>query len=176
MINGVDWSYYGSLIHQSEDTVRSYGIEVPEFISYDVSRTTRSWGDWRLKKDGCNYIRVTKSLLETGNDKAIMETIIHEILHACYPKDGHTKGWKKAAKRISNDGVYNISRLSNAADKGITDDQMQWMFKITCNNCGKLWYYQKPKNVRAIVKGKGVCPFCKKHKFIVVNKFGEIVK
>ena len=176
MINGVDWSYYGDLIHRSEDTVRSYGIEVPEFISYDVSRRTSAWGDWRLKSDGCNYIRVAKNLLESENDKAIMETIIHEILHACYPYDGHTKGWKKAASRISRDGVYNISRLSNAADKGLTDDQMKWMFKVTCKNCGKLWYYQKPKNIREIVKGKCRCPFCNKHKFIVINKFGEEVK
>lgn len=174
MINGIDWSYYGDLIHRSEDVVRSYGIEVPEYISYDVSTRSSAWGDWTLK-EGCHYIRTSKALLESNNDKAIMETIIHEILHACYPKDGHTKGWKKAAKMISDDGVYNITRLSNALDKGLKEDEMKWMFKITCNTCGKLWYYQKPKNIRAIVKGQGKCPFCKKHKFTVVNKFGDIV-
>lgn len=175
LINDVDWSYYGPLIHESEELVESFGIEIPEFISYDIVKSDRKWGDWSLK-DGCHYIRVAKRLLDTGNDHAIKETLIHEILHACYPHEGHRKGWKRAAKLISDSTDYRISRLSSEDDKGIQEDEINWMFKIECTNCGTRWFYTKPKNVRAIVRGRCMCSKCKSKKFKVINKFGEEVK
>ena len=174
-INGVDWGYYGPLIHESKELVESFGVVVPEFIEYDISNSHNNWGDWTLI-NGIHHIRISKTLLETYNDHAIKETLIHEILHACHPFDGHRKGWKRDAKIISNATEYNITRLSTPYDKDIKDDEINWMFKIECLGCGQKWLYTKPKNVRSIVRGKCKCPDCKGKKFKVINKFGEEVK
>lgn len=172
-INGVDWGYFGSMIHEAEDVVRSYNVNIPEYIEYNAANITKNWGRWELE-NGLHKIKIAKFIIDSEDDHVLMNTLIHEILHACFPKDGHKGKWKKIADKITSDGKYNITRLGSWAE---FEEEPEFMFKATCNNCGHNWYYFKAKPlIRKLVKGQCTCPYCEGRKFIVYNKYNEIIK
>lgn len=102
----------------------NYGLEVVEAcgIEYgnivDVSINTRAksrFGQCRYNKIAGTYaINISKFILDDDVDnKAVMETIIHEILHTVEGCMNHGKKWKSLGKIIEREFGYCITRTSD---------------------------------------------------------------
>ena len=66
-IDGVDWGYFGSMIHEAEDVVRSYGIKIPEFIEYNAANITKNWGRWE-SENGLHKIKIAKFIINSEDN------------------------------------------------------------------------------------------------------------
>lgn len=102
----------------------NYGLEVVEAcgIEYgnivDVSINTRAksrFGQCRYNRVMGTYtINISKFILDDDiDDKAVMETIIHEILHTVEGCMNHGKKWKSLGKIVEQKFGYCITRTSD---------------------------------------------------------------
>lgn len=125
-------------------------IEVPygNVISWKVNtRATRRWGQCthHLKEDTYE-IEIAKVLLEdTTSEKSLIQTICHELCHACPNCDNHGTEWKKWADLVSSCYDLNIKRCSSSKELGCSlpkrKVENKWVF--TCPSCDKEWKYQR---------------------------------
>ena len=105
----------------------------------------------------CNYtyrtISLSKALTPNCTDKAIQDTIIHEIAHALCPGQKHNEVWRRKCIELGGDG-----KRAGGQDK-LSKDATQVMKEIsnwtlTCPSCGKINYInRKPKYSQSC----GVC-------------------
>lgn len=102
----------------------NYGLEVVEAcgIEYgnivDVSINTRAksrFGQCRYNRVMGTYtINISRFILNDDiDDKAVMETIIHEILHTVEGCMNHGKKWKSLGKIVEREFGYCITRTSD---------------------------------------------------------------
>ena len=165
--------YLYSLIDNSKKVIEQFGLSLPERVVYCIETMNSSWGT-HVVNNGLHEIAISRQLYEDRNDHSIETTLIHEMLHACFPNDGHRKNWKKYADLISKNTDYCIKRISSCKEKEFAPTN--FMFKAVCKGCGNEWYFFKPsKKVRDIAHGKCRCPHCKSTKFIVYNQFGGTI-
>ena len=170
----IETRYFNKLIKESKNVVESFGYTIPSSIDFKIKDLGRSWGRCTYHKSNIE-IDIDKRLLESCEDLSIKNTIIHELLHACFPGDHHLRRWRDAANKITRNTEYTIKRITNADEKNF--EPKDFMFKIVCTGCGKKWFYFKQsKKIRPIIKGGYHCPYCKTKKFDVYNKFGELIK
>ena len=98
------------------------GVRKPKITKVSVStRMTRALG--RCKTYGgiaslrYSEIVISKYLLDDKYNRVNrVGTLIHEILHAYFPIDRHGGYWKKYAKMISDNSMFNIETYA-------TDDE-----------------------------------------------------
>lgn len=111
------------------------------------NRAKRRWGQCRNSGDGKHaVIEISGRILrDEVPDKATMETIIHEILHACEDGHGHKGSWKRYANIINRKTEYNITRATSASTFGLEDEQSELVRKYACEckRCGKVIYKSK---------------------------------
>lgn len=92
-------------------------------------------------------IRISLWLLDEtkGNDEGLLNTMIHEILHACAWKDKHGGKWLSYAEAIRRKYGINVKRTSSSEEKGLYDEAVeqrrmqsiaQRKIKIVCTRCG----------------------------------------
>ena len=174
------WVYYYDLIDQAYEVLNELKIPYADKdeISFDISNTRRNYGDCTAEGGGYFKIRIAKRVLSTYDDKTVLQTIIHEILHTSAWGDGHRGKWKKYAKKVSDNTEYKIQRCATKEEvKIVNDHDTDYLFKIVCNKCHAEWKLcRATKVVRACVKGKAYCSYCKSKKFTVYDKYGDIIK
>lgn len=111
--------------------------------------------DWAKKRFGCcNFterkITISRKLTELNDEKAVRDTILHEIAHAlCGRKIGHGKEWKKMCAEIGG-------RPERCFQNDVKVPKGKWTAK--CPACLKEWQVAR--------KRKGACKDCCK-------KFGK---
>lgn len=127
------------------DVVEKYVIDTSDKLMItDVTiskRMTRTLGNcyWNTTT-GKARIVISYSLMdENYPQKLRIATLIHEILHAYFPREHHNKRWKKYANLISQKTEYTIERLANkeemnALEKVRKDD---YKYLIVCTQCGR---------------------------------------
>ena len=71
---------------------------------------------------------------ELSKKEDIINTVIHELLHAYYFPDGHKGRWKVAALKVSEATPYCITRCSNKK----LNTQPKKVYILTCHKCGKI--------------------------------------
>lgn len=84
-------------------------------------------------------------------DAQVFNTLVHEVLHACFPGEGHKGGWKAAAERISSlHSNLDITRCANYVDadgKNVLPDapkrESHISYVMTCPCCGKQWVFHR---------------------------------
>lgn len=115
-------------------------------ISEFVPLYSFSW-DNSKKRFGCCYytqrtITMSRHLTPLRTNKAVQQTIMHEIAHALHPGDGHGKLWKAQMRafglpdaRCPSDDV-DVSSIAN--------------WRAGCKACGKVYYMiRKPRIAKA---------------------------
>lgn len=122
------------------------GIEYGNVKKFEVNTRAKSrWG--RCRKTGGYYIiEVNVDLLDERNDlNGLKETILHELLHSCKDCMNHGKEWKRLAAKVNHTYGYNITRCSNAEEKGVSFHRtttrktpMEYKYAIKCNKCGQV--------------------------------------
>ena len=115
------------------------------------NRATRRWGQCSTNLHTMNAsIEISSRILrDEVPDKATMEVLIHEILHACKDGNSHTGAWKRYANIISRNTEYNITRTTSAATFGLEEEQNKLMrqYAVKCTCCGKTYYKSKMTKV-----------------------------
>lgn len=107
-------------------------------------------------------------------DAQVFQTLVHEVLHACFPNEGHKGAWKAAAERISSlHNNLNIQRCSNHVDadgKSVLPDapkrESHISYVMTCPCCGKQWIFHRANR---FTKNGAYCKDCMKTLELVVK-------
>ena len=108
-------------------------------------------------------IKLSETLCRHTNPNAILNTMIHEIIHCCGVWN-HKHNFKLAARLINAKfpGKYHVSRCTGAQEK-MTDEQMEEAYKyiVECPNCHHKWGFKRM--IHAVRNPERCwCPHCKK--------------
>lgn len=84
-------------------------------------------------------IQLNKSLL-SAKEKAVMEVLVHEVLHSCEGCMNHGKTWKLYVSIMNQKFGYNISRCSSYEKLGIESEKVDSKYIIECVKCKRKVY------------------------------------
>lgn len=155
-------------------------IKYGNIVSLEVNRRASWWGQCRTLNYGstfnkktwenANYeIAISERLLKPEvSDDALMNTVIHELLHST--KGGHThRGtWKVYANLVNLETKYHITRTTSCEEKGIERKKMK--YSVLCKNCGEIAQYSRwTKNLARLQYCN--CGKCKGADLTVVENF-----
>ena len=107
------------------------------------ARFTSTWG--RCKKLSGNRfeIEISSRLLADGvSHEALMDTMLHEILHTCKGCFNHGELWKRYAARLNSIG-WSIQRCTSCEEKNIERVPKNYKYRVTCEECGDVWHYSR---------------------------------
>lgn len=107
------------------------------------SRAKTRWGQCK-KVPGGFTINISTRLLEDGVDeKSLMSTVLHEVIHTCPDCMNHGQTWKEYARRLNKKFGYNIKRCTSSEEKGIKPAYREQNYKyiVKCEDCNLKYYY-----------------------------------
>lgn len=133
------------------------GVEYGAVLSFQINtRAKHRWGQCiRLYSNGlvCFTININTMLLDEKNsEQALIDTLMHELLHTCKGCFTHKNEWKRLAEKVNKIYNYNIKRTVSAVDYGIeieTEDIAEPKYKIQCTGCGQVYTRQRKSKVVA---------------------------
>ena len=62
-------------------------------------------------------IKVSKYYAEKASEHQMLNTLVHEVLHACFPRENHGGKWAKAAAVMNKKYGLDISRCADYKDE-----------------------------------------------------------
>lgn len=74
-------------------------------------------------------------------EKALKNTIIHELLHSCEGCMSHRNRWKELAEKVRRELGYDIQRLSSKDHEGIPFEagSQKPRYMLQCQKCGQIY-------------------------------------
>lgn len=115
------------------------GIIIGRVKEYKVNtRATGRWGQCRKEADGF-VIEISSVLLNERNpEKALIETLLHELLHTCDGCQNHGAKWKSLASVLGEKYELCIKGRQSAEEKGIVVEtrKKHIVHKFVCQGCG----------------------------------------
>ena len=133
------------------------GIEYGNVTDVSVNTRAKSrWGQCIYDKASDSYRITINSLLldETVSYKAVMDTVIHELLHCHKDRFCHTGEWKRCANLVNMRFGYNIKRTTSAAEKNIEPSALstgEVKYVVTCECCGASSKYKRRSKIVKLV-------------------------
>lgn len=117
-----------------------YGIELGKIIDVSVNYgAKRRWGQTeRVHLGGKTVYKINisnKLLADDVDDKSLMDTIVHELLHTVDGCFCHTGKWKMLADRITATSNLTIKRTTSNEEKNI--EREPYLYICKCEKCGK---------------------------------------
>lgn len=105
------------------------------------NKMTRNLGvcEWDTRT-GKSKIKISYSLVDKKYPRKLRQaTLIHELLHAYFPKEHHKGRWSKFAKVISQNTDYNIERLADSEELSAlqTVRKNDYKYVVVCERCGR---------------------------------------
>lgn len=155
--------------------IRATGILTEEEIdritdcSFTVNNRAKGrFGQCRYRGGVAYNININGMLLDENlvtNEKEVKDTIIHEMFHAVYPRDGHKGMWKTKTQEFNRVSGYNIKRTGSYRNLGLTEKGLKsldsgYKYKVICPDCGREWRYKRKTNAVKYYDRCG-CPYCK---------------
>lgn len=141
-----------TLVQDAKDVLDDLGIEYGPIASVTINYRAKSrWG--MCKQVGkAYYIEISSDLMADNVEwESAMNTMIHELLHAHKDRMCHTGEWKRCADLVNREyEIYNIKRCSSAEERGVTRTKPTYKYKLICDGCNNISYYQK--ETKAITK------------------------
>lgn len=169
------------LIKQAETIVREIVGFVPENIEYKIGRKANiTLGNCKSERINHFYslsdyrsyhstITFSQSIFRGDyDDDMLLSVVVHEILHACFPRDVHGGKWLRYA-RIINSKYPNLNIKRTVDNDNVSPN---YRYEIKCNSCGySAKRFQKSKVVNSIMRGqkKYICPICKSDKLTIIQ-------
>ena len=112
---------------------------------YDIKINTRAkkrWGQCSYFSDGF-IIEISSSLLQDNvSENALIDTLMHEVLHTVDGCMNHGKKWKECARIINSRYGLNIKTTTSAAEKKIEETE-EYKYILACPKCGYQWKYMR---------------------------------
>lgn len=129
-----------------EEMLRKINIPIGDNIIYRVNtRATKRWGQCK-KTDSGFTIEISYSLLDDRNeDIALMNTVIHELLHTCDGCMNHKAKWQAYGRQVYHEYGIDIKRVCDGVKQGISKEVIDERFvsytiQIHCTKCGKTFF------------------------------------
>lgn len=104
-------------------------------------------------EDGSYIISINEDLVNTeingktkkpAIEKAIENTILHELIHTCKDCANHSPLWHSYAKIVSENTDYLIETESTSIESDVVDIMCKnYKYALTCENCGRSFYYNR---------------------------------
>lgn len=144
-------------VQDTKDILDDCGIEYGPVDNVDINFRAKSrWGQCTFHRDTKSYsIEVSSMLFMEGVEwEALLDTLIHEFLHAHKDRMCHTGEWKRCANIVNREyPQYNIKRTTSAAEKNIPEAVVSESIKyiITCDGCGTQSRYKKKGRVVSLI-------------------------
>lgn len=97
----------------------------------------------------CNYtdkeIQLSSVLIPTMTDKAIFETIVHELAHALTKGHGHDSIWRRKCIELGGDGqrVGGSEKIVGGEDGKIIFMKSNYKYTLTCPVCDTKSYVNR---------------------------------
>ena len=123
--------------------------KVANQVKWKTSRAKSRYGQCRLHNGKPYEINISGFMLDENvlkDDICLKGTIIHELLHALAPKDGHKGKWKLLAREVNikSNGKYNIKRCSSFDEMGIKKQNvLKPKYTLRCTSCGNEYYHMR---------------------------------
>lgn len=143
-----DMNYLKDVFKECE--IMAIEANIPIGIISDIKINTRAkqrWGLCTLLPDHSFKIEISSRLLEDNVSKeALIDTVMHEILHTVEGCMNHGKTWKLYAKIVNEKYGLNIKRCTSSAEKHIEPSIDEYNYIIACPKCGYQWKYIRLTN------------------------------
>jgi len=165
------------------------GIKYGNVTEVSVNYRARRWGlCTHYLNDGTFKIQINHNLLEADNDEGLMNTMLHELLHAAAPGDHHGGMWLRYAEEVRRAYGYNIKRCSSEEEKGVAEYMAQQRAAEEVERCGKRYQIyclhcndvldsreRFCKYTEEVIKGFHRCRRCKTTAVLKDRDTGEII-
>ena len=115
---------------------RALRIPVSAEISPNVILNSRATGRFGccVRKNGRFTIELSSRMLG-AEEKAVMQTLAHEVLHTCWGCSNHGTRWKGYAARMNAAYGYEIARTDSCERLGVPDTK-KVRYVLVCTRCG----------------------------------------
>lgn len=133
--------YLKNQLEVCKQMAKESNIEIGKIYEIKINtRAKKRWGLCSCFKDGF-IIEISSTLLQDDvSESALMDTLMHEVLHTVKGCMNHGKKWKECAKIINLKYGLNIKTTTSAAEKNISDTE-EYNYIIACPKCGHQWKY-----------------------------------
>lgn len=136
-----------SAVKDTKDILDSLNIEYGPIDEVEINfRATSRWGQCIYHRATGTYtVEVSSRLLVDGVEReALLDTLVHEFLHAHTGRMSHTGEWKRCAELVNRKYAMNIKRCTSNEEKGV---EPQYKYLITCDKCGIATAYKRKNRV-----------------------------
>lgn len=132
------------LLKKAIQQVKAAGIQPGSRIDPEViiNDKTNTWlglcSSTKYKPIPYNFQISLRSILLNANEKAVMEVLVHEVLHTCKDCMNHGPLWKSYASKMNKKYGYNIKRTVTLKELGIENDEAtisNAKYVIKCKKC-----------------------------------------
>lgn len=115
---------------------RAVKIPVSTAICPEVALNSRATGRFGccIRRNGTFTIELSSRMLG-AEEKAVMQTLAHEVLHTCYGCSNHGVRWKGYAARMNAAYGYEIARTDSCEKLGVPDTA-RVRYVLVCTKCG----------------------------------------
>lgn len=101
-----------------------------------INRRARTRFGCCVRREGRYTIELSAQLAEQGSEAAVLQVLVHEVLHTCYGCANHGERWKGYARRMNEAYGYCIRRTDNYDGLGLAD-QRPVRYYVVCTQCGR---------------------------------------
>lgn len=125
-----------ALLAQVTAQARAVKIPISPAICPRVALNSRATGRFGccIRKNGSFTIELSSRML-AAEEKAVMQTLAHEVLHTCYGCSNHGARWKGYAARMNAAYGYDIERTDSCEKLGVPDTR-KVRYIVACTKCG----------------------------------------
>ena len=119
LVVGVSEEYANRCMKQLDAVDIKYG----NVLAFEINtRAKNRWGQCERVSSilNCFTININCMLLDEKNsEQALIDTLMHELLHTCKGCFNHKNEWKRLAEKVNKIYNYNIKRTYSPVDYGI---------------------------------------------------------
>lgn len=130
--------YIDGLLALAISQARAVKIPVSQEIDPHVrlNRRARTRFGCCIRRAGRYTIELSARLAEQGSEDAVLQVLVHEVLHTCYGCSNHGARWKGYAQRMNDAYGYHVRRTDNYSELGLEDDRPV-RYYVVCERCGR---------------------------------------
>ena len=116
-------------------------LGIPYGSVFDISpskRAQKRWGTCFVTPFGSRIV-INRELLKKGvSEKALLDTVMHELLHTCPGCADHQETWKRYAAMVNAAYGYDVKRCTSPEEKGIKPTLENVRYRFRCTACGSI--------------------------------------
>lgn len=134
---------YMTMFNEALDVVHDLGIETGNIVDVKLNyRAKNRFGQCRRNNIYNTYELNFNHLIfaDEADDDAVMNVLIHEILHTCEGGMTHKGEWKRLANIVNANTKYNITRTNSYENFGIEKPtrEKKHNYVFYCEDCGQV--------------------------------------